>query len=401
MAQSLATMASTHDMIPLYSVGGHGPYHCSMHSQSYPQLDTKLAYSQLDAKPAYAPEWSAPYSEDTSPIDNYSFDQSAAYLPTPTTPAGSNMYGSSYRWTQPTTRQTQPTTSYYSDYGHSYITNGLPYLQTDLRPVVAPEPVSPLNMTSLQLTLPERPRQRQIQPTEVPITPTRRHLPKPQPKPGHGLHHALDQQQGQRLRSSQTIATPSFSNATPSYASSSFVKPLLPWTAANENLMNAVNEATTSAMPPPATPVAPLNATDASPELSPPGTSSEGTSNATNDAPTTELNFGTLPFLDPSTMIAPTPPAYSNFRESRDLSASSTELPRSSSSSSLYTFDGSSRRPSYPGDTSSGTLVSGRQYTPLSQPSDPPSLESLRKDSFESRNVPLHRASMSNLNSSF
>ena len=154
MAQSLTTMASTHDMMPLYSVGGDAPYHRSVQNHSYPQLDTKFAYGQLDAKPAYAPDWSAPYGEDTSPIDNYSFDPSATYLQTPTIPAGSNMYGSSYRWTQPATRQTQPTTSYYSDYGHSYITNSLPYLQTDPRPAVAPEPVSPLNMTCLLYTSP-------------------------------------------------------------------------------------------------------------------------------------------------------------------------------------------------------------------------------------------------------
>lgn len=400
MAQSLATMASAHDTMPLYSVGGTGPYHRSMHNHSFSGLDTKFLYSQLDANPAYAPEWTVSYGEDTSPIDNYSFDQPAAYLPMPTTPSGSNMYGSSHRWNQPTTRQTEHVTSYFSNYGHSYITSGLPYLQADVRAAVAPEPVSPLNMAALHLTLPERPRQRQIQPTEVPLTPTRRRLPKPQPRPGHGLQHALDQQQGQRLRSSQTIATPSFSN-TASYASNSFAKPLLPWATANENLTNAVNEATTSAMPPPTTPIAPLNATNASPDFPPPVTSTADNSDAANDAPSTELHFGTLPFLDTSAMTAPTPPAYSNFRESRDLSSASTEIPRNGSSSSLYTFDGSSRRPSYPGDTSSDTLVSGRQYMPLGQSSDTPSMENLTRKSLDSRNVQLHRASMSDLNSSF
>ncbi|KAF1923696.1 uncharacterized protein M421DRAFT_308077 [Didymella exigua CBS 183.55] len=401
MVQSLASMASAHDMMPNYSAGGNGPYHRSVYSQSYPQLENKFAYSHLDAKPAYAPEWSTSYGDDTSPIDDCSFDQSSAYLPTPTTPAGSNMYGSSYRWTNQTARQHQPTTSYYSDYGHSYITNGLPYLQTDVRPVVAPEPVSPLNMSSLQLTLPERHRQRQTQPTEVAITPTRRRLPKPQPNPGHGLCHALDQQQGQRLRSSQAIATPSFSNATPSYTSSSFAKPLLTWAAANDNLMNAVNETTTTAMPPPITPLAPMSASDVSPDFSATGISAADIPNSKNTGTTAELNFSTLPFLDSSAMTAPTPPAYSNFRESRDLSASLTELPRNGSSSSLYPFNSSSRRPSYPGDSSSGNLVSGRQYTPLSQPTDAPNMENLTRESFESRNIPLRHASTSNLNSSF
>ncbi|KAJ4402090.1 hypothetical protein N0V91_007451 [Didymella pomorum] len=91
MAQSLATMASTHDLMPLCSAGGNGPYQRNVQNHSYPQLDTKVAYGQHDAKPAYAQNWSAPYGEDTPPIDNYSFDQSATYLQPPTTLAGSNI----------------------------------------------------------------------------------------------------------------------------------------------------------------------------------------------------------------------------------------------------------------------------------------------------------------------
>lgn len=401
MVQSLAGMASAHDMLPHYSVDGEGPYYRSVHSQLYPQLDTKFAYSQLDAKPAYAQQWTAPYGDDTSPIDNYSFDQSSGYLPTPTIPAASNMYGSSYRWAQPTQRQSQPTTSHHSDYGHFFVPNGLPYLQTDVRPIVVTEPVSPLNMSSLQLTLPERPRQRQIQPTEVPITPTRRHLPKPQPNAGHGLHHALDEQQGQRLRSSQTIAAPSFSNVVPSYASGSFAKPLLPWAAANDNLMTAVNETTTTELPPPIISEVPINATGAASDFSATGTSAPDVASSTNTARTAELNFGNSSFLDPPTMNVPPLPAYSNFRESRDLSALSPKFPRNGSSSSLYTFDSSSRRPSCPGDSSSSHLVSGRQYAPLSQPTDAPNVENLTRESSESRKDPLHRASTSDLNSSF
>ncbi|KAF2623007.1 hypothetical protein BU25DRAFT_479570 [Macroventuria anomochaeta] len=402
MVQSLADMASAHDMMPLYSAGGNGPYNRSMQSHPYPQLDTKYAYPRLDTKPAYTSEWTGPYGEDTSPIDTYSFDQSPTYLPGPTTPAGSNMCGPSYRWTHTPTRSRQPTTSYYSDYGHSYISNSLPYLQTDMSPSAATEPISPLNMSSLQLTLPERPRQRQLQPTEVPLTPRRR-LPAPQPNPNHGLHHALDQQQGQRLRSSQTIATPSFSNVTQSYTNTeSFAKPLMPWSASNENLMNAVNESTTGAMAPPVTVPAPTNATDTSPAFFPTGTSADVISSTTDTAPSNELNFGTLPLLDPSTMTAPTPPAYSNFRESRDLSASTTTpISRNNSSSSLYTFDGASRRPSFAGDGPSGNLVSGHRYTPLSQPTDTPNMENLTRESFETRNIPLHRALTSDLNSSF
>lgn len=384
-------MASTHDMMPLYSASGNGPYHRTTRSQPYPQLDTKFAYPQLDAKPAYGSDWTAPYGDDTSPIEDYSFGQSSTYLPAPTTPAGSNMCGPSYRWTHPSARTNQPLTSCYSDYGHSYCSNGLPYLNTDIRPVAAAEPVSPLNMSSLQLTLPERPRQRQMQPTEVPVTPRRR-LPAPQPKPGYGLHHALDHQQDQRLRSSQMIATPSYSNT------GSFAKPLLPWAAANENLINAVSETTATTMLPPTS----LTSTDAMHTSFPEGSSANDNASTTDTAPSVEPNFSTLPLLDPSTLTAPTQPAYSNFRESRNFSASTTtELSRNRSSSSLYTFDGASRRLSFPGDGSSSNLVSGHQYTPLSQPTDTPNMDNLTREPFESQNVPLHRASTSNLNSSF
>ena len=61
MAQSLANMASSQDMMPLYSVGGSGPYHRSMQSQQCPQLDMKFIYPQLDTKPSYASDWAAPY----------------------------------------------------------------------------------------------------------------------------------------------------------------------------------------------------------------------------------------------------------------------------------------------------------------------------------------------------
>lgn len=400
MAQSLASMATAHDVNPLYSSAGNDPYHRSMHGQSYPQLDHKLVYSQIDAKPSYSADWVAAYGEDTSPLNKCSFNQPTTYLPRSTAPAGSTMYGASYRWQNSNSRHNQPRTSYYSDYGHSYITHGLPYLQTDVRTPIGPEPVSPLNMSSLQLTLPERPCQRQIQPTEVPVTPTRRHLPKPQPKPGHGLHHALDQQQGQRLRSSQTIATPSISNAASSYASNSFAKPLMPWTTADENLLIVANEPTTT-MPPPSTLVAPALATDTS--LQSPSTSAPGTdaSKSSTTASTGELTFHTFPYLDPSSVASPTPPAYSNFRDSCNLSVSSTELQRNGFSSSLYTLDDASRSPSYPGGSSSANLVSGHRYTPLSQPTNTPTMENLTRESFEPRNIPLHRASTSNLNSSF
>ncbi|KAF9692077.1 hypothetical protein EKO04_009903 [Ascochyta lentis] len=395
MAQSLVNMTSAQDMISLYSNGGNSPYHRTMQSQQYPQLEYKSRYPQLiDTKPTYASEWSIPYGEDTSPIESYSLDQSSAYPPAPVT-AGSNADSSTYRWTHPTARSVQPTTNYYSDYGNSYIPNGMSYLQSDFQSPAANEPVSPLNMSSLQLTLPERPRQRQLRPTEIPLAPRRR-LPAPQPHPSHGLHHALDQQQGQRLRSSQTIATPSYSNVAPSLASPpSFTKPLLPWTTANENLMNVANETVTAAIVSPATTLTPTSTADTSPSFLS-TTSAENTATSTGSASSTELSFNTSLLLDPSTMDTPTPPTYSNFRESRDLSESSaTQLPRNNSATSLYTYDNAARRPFFPGKKSSGNLVSGHSYTPLSQTNHVPIMENITPGSFE------RRSSSSNLASSF
>lgn len=400
MAHSLASLASGHSMMPLYSAGSDRPYFRSYQSQSYPQPEAKFGYSQLDCRAGYGSDWAAAYGNDTSPVDDYSFSQPRSHLPTKSLPAGPTLCGPSCHCTTLSAGPTQGTTSYYSDYGQAYVSNSLPYMQTDIHPVAATEPMSPLNMSSLRLTLPESSRQQQTQPTEVPFMPRRR-LPAPQPNQGHGRHHALDQQQDQRLRSSQAIGTPSLSNSTPSYAhGGSFVKPLLPWETANENLVNAVNDAASVIMPPPATTSrASAAVTDSPSDLYSSGTSANSTSISTG-TPSQEFCFDTLPLLDPSMVMAPTPPAYSNFRESRDLSASpaSAQLPRNDSSSSLYTFDAGSRRPSFLVDSSSSTLVSGRRYTPLSRPVVALGVD---KDSFGSQNISLFQTSVSDLSSTY
>lgn len=390
MAQSLTSMATGQEYLPLYSGGGTLPDLRPMQNQQYHQVDVKSRYPQLiDTKPAYNSEWTTPCGGDTSPNENYSFDQSSLYPSASTTAAGASLDNSSYRWANHTARSMQPVTSYYSDYGNSYIASGLPYLQTDMHPSAAAEPISPLSMSSLHLTLPERPRQRQLQPTEIPLTPRRR-LPAPQPHPSHGLHHALDQQQDQRLRSSHTVAAPSFTNASP------YTKPLLPWTTANENLLNAINETTTAAMPPSLTSLAPLDTLETVPNFIPTTTSSDDTASSKARTPSMELNFHTTPLLDPSTLNAPPPSAYSNFRGSRDFSASSSaQLPRGNSSSGQYTYGSASRQPSFTSDCPSDNLVSGRRYSPLSQPTDTPTMVNITRESFE------RRSSMSNLTSSF
>lgn len=371
LVQGRANMASGHNTMPMYSTGGDGPYRRSSLNEPFLQSEGRFGYPPLDSKPLYEPAWTAPYGDDTSPINDYSFDQSQLYLQTTAASLGSSSCDISCRCMPQSARLSQPTTSYYSDYGHTYISDSLPHLKTDIPTVTANEPMSPLNMSSLQLTLPERPRQRQTQPTEVPLAPRRR-LPAPTPRSGHGLYHALDHQQDQRLRSSQTFGTPSFSETTPSNAyTGSLAKPLLPWTTANENLVNAVNEAASANMPSPAT-TSQLPATIANNTSDPfsAGTSTNKGSTITR-TPSQDLRFDTFPLLDPS-LTATTSIAYSNFRGSRDLSVSPTvtQVSRNNSSPSLYTHSGGSKRPSFLETGSSNTLVSGRQYTPLSQPTD-------------------------------
>ena len=407
VSYALANMASdnSNNMMPLYSVRGNGPYYRSVQSHPYEQIDAKPAYAHLDAKPTYANDWLASCEEDSSPTENYSFNQSASYMPTPPQPAGSNTYSLPYRCTQPTVRTHTAAANYYSDYGQTYTANGLPYLQTDVRPDARIGPISPLNMSSLQSALPDGPGQRQLQPTEVPLTP-RRQLPTPQRKSGYALHHALDQQQDQRLRSSQTIATPSFSNATPAYTNAgSYTKPPQSWSATDGDLATTMSKAGATAMPPPTTPHKPADATESPPTCFPSGRTADDVPNATEDAVSSNtFNFSTLPLLDPFA-TAPTPPAYSNFRESRDFSASTptAQITRNDSSSSLYTyaFDDASRRQSLSGSGSSSNLVSGRQYTPLSQSASTSKMENLTRESFGAQTVPMRRTSASNFDTSF
>ncbi|KAJ4991014.1 transcriptional regulatory protein C2H10.01 [Stagonosporopsis vannaccii] len=399
LVHGLANMASGHNMMPVFSTVADGPYYRGLLDEPVTQPEVRFGYSQLDDRPVYESGWTAAYGGGPSPVAECSFDQSQLYLPRRTTTSSSNVCELSCHCVSQSARHSQSTTNYCSDYGHAYISNGLPYPKTDVPPPAAAEPFSPLNMSSLQLTLPERPRQRQTQPTEVPLTPRRR-LPAPTPRPGHGLHHAIDHQQDQRLRSSQTIGTPSINDETPSYTNAgSFAKPLLPWAAANENLVNAINEAGSATMSPQAT-ASHVSATAANnlPDPYTTGTSANHASMSTK-TPSQDLQFDTFSFLDPSLMTAPNPPAYSNFRESRDPSASSktTQLPRTSSSPILYTYGSGSRRTSLLENCSSSTLIRSRRYTPLNGQTGLSNAE----EPIGSHNTALLRASDSNVNSTY
>ncbi|KAF1955400.1 hypothetical protein CC80DRAFT_94326 [Byssothecium circinans] len=312
------SIANQHAMMPVYNNG------VPLYSRtSYPQLDTK---------------WTVPYQtgEETSPVETYNLDQPNAYLPNPNTMLAS-VYGS-YRWTQST-----------HEPGSVYSSQSVPYIQTNVRDTTTSEALSPLNMTSLQSSLPSGAHSRLMDPLP------QRQLPIPQPSPAQTTRNIVDQIQDQRLRSTHAATSVSAGESTVGY------------------LPTIVND---------------------------PGTSSAGP----------PLNFGTTSLL--TAVPAAIPTTYSNFRNYNLPTSSSTEalstMARQNSQANLYSFspDNSSKRHSA-GDASSNdnALVSGHRYMPLSQTESQPhhqdSLESLRRDSYNNRTVPVHRASTSNLNRSY
>jgi hypothetical protein len=378
MTHSLTGMANANGMMPIYPAAAHNPMY------SRPMTAQPHQFPQLETKPMCHSAWTLPYSEDTSPVDSYTLEQPGAYLPNPA------MYGSSNRWTHPTTKSLHHGHGQgaYYDPDSSYSAHSLPYLHSNnIRSTTASEALSPLNMSSLQLTLPERPHPRQYHDSAAP----QRQLPIPQPSPAQTSRNVVDQMQDQRLRSGQAMGPSSVNSG------ATFAKPLLPWSLDSDNAMN-MSQGTSAEGSTllPTTTDGNMNYLAA--------TSSTDDTNVTSTA-AIQLNFSTSSLLDAMNPSAPAS-TYSNFRESRRTDSSSALMARQSSQSNLYSFnpDNTGKRHSLGGEGSSeGTLVSGHRYTPLahSQSQASPHLESLQRESFENRNNPLHRVSMSNLNSSF
>ncbi|KAF2820654.1 hypothetical protein CC86DRAFT_449281 [Ophiobolus disseminans] len=385
MAQSLTGMANSNALMPIYpATTSNQMYARAMTTQAYPQLDTKTMYSS---------GWAVPYSEETSPVETYGLEHPAAYLPTPTPIANHNMYGASYRWTQSALKPVHHGSAAYYDQDSSYVAHGLPYIQPNtLRAPATSEALSPLNMSSLSLTLPERPHPRQYNMTEGAAP--RRQLPMPQPSPAQTSRNIVDQLQDQRLRCGQAVSIQSTSGG-----GARFVKPLLPWSTDNETQVNASAAAATSSGASSQMPTAtnnPMNFLAAA-------TTMTGETSAAGTASQLQLNFSSSSLL--GGLIAPAPvTTYSTFRENRPQGTTSVRLPRHSSQTNLYSFntDSASKRNSL-GNEGNCTLVSGQHYTPLPQQQQHTSLEaqSVQREAFENRNVPPHRSSMGNLNSSF
>jgi hypothetical protein len=376
MAHGLTDLANPNGTMPIYTAAPQTPLH--------PRSVDVHQFSPLDTKPMYSSAWNAPYTLDTSSVDTYGLESNAEYPTSGALMTSANTYGSSYRWTHPATKPLQQGLSTCYEHGLSYSMNSLPYVQSNsLRSTSTSEAHSPLNMTSLQLTLPERPRPRQYPMADAT---TQRQLPIPQPSPAQTSRNVVDQLQDQRLRSAQTSTQ------------AAFARPLLPWSLDNNSLV-AIPQATSNE-------ISTQPATTKDGNLNYLITTSSPVEKAKSaSAAAFQLNFTTPALLE--AIHAPAPaPTYSTFREGRNNDSSSTHMARQNSQTNLYSFstDNASKRHSQKNQVSKDCkLVSGHEYHPLAPYQDLTSSNpaNMQRESFSNRNNPLHRSSMSNMNGSF
>jgi hypothetical protein len=397
-------MANPNGMMPIYNTGPSPFYARSVPTSQYPQLETKNAYPH---------SWTIPYSEETSPVEAFNLDQSAAY--TPNQNNLTNPYGDNYRWSQSNRKPLHHGHNAYleqeTSMPNSYSAHGLPYIQTNLQ-VTGSEAQSPLNMASLHSTLPislpKRPQPRQMQVPEASVS--QRQLPMPQPSPAQSSRNVVDQLQDQRLRSVQVKDGSSLNNT------NTYSKPAMTWNTepnVSEIQENITTDASSAELMTQSTSSASVSGIDDGLMGYIPVTTSDNEAITASSSPPSQqqqhqINFNTSTLLEtmPTSVTTST---YSNFRNYTLPTCSSSEqlsiLARQNSHNNLYNFssDNASKRYSFGDHTNEAALVSGQRYTPLSQhhTQHAPGLEGLRRDGFETRHAPLHRASMSNLNRSY
>jgi hypothetical protein len=379
---SQSMLLSPNTTMPIYNAAEASLYTRLAHN-SYPQVNTKPI------------AWTIPYGDDTSPVENYSLEQAASYIPTSNTITSD--YGQSYRWSQ-----TQRTPYLEQDTTTGYNSSGVSFIQTsNVRPATTAEPLSPLNLASmssaLPISLPERPYPRRMTTSDVSMP--QRQLPMPQPSPAQSTRNTVDLLQDQRLRSAQLYAKPAF----PWNVEASDTKSTQSWhDATGSDIQNATASEASSAelMAKASVPVTSVG------DLSyMPITAGEDSSSAT--AQLGQLNFSTSSLLE--SMAAPASTAtYSNFRNHNNSISTSTDalsfLPRQSSQTNLYSYTSDSVAKKHSeGSSNKAALVNGQRYTPLSQhqPHHAASIEGLRQETYKSQHVPLHRASMSNLDRTY
>ncbi|KAL5391405.1 hypothetical protein DPSP01_001275 [Paraphaeosphaeria sporulosa] len=336
---------------------------------SSPVRSRPLTYpSGIDNKSIMPQAWySSPFnSEETSPVENYGLDQSSAYLPTQHSVA----YNGGYDWS---TDAKPATNSYLGPDSTMY--RGLPYAQHNIRNVASSDALSH-SMTSLQLTLPERPHTR----SGLPVS-QRPHLPIPQPSPAQTTRNVVDQLQDRRLRSVQAMGGSSLSNG-------GFVKPPLPFSSDTDVHGTTTVEVLSTQI----TSSAPASTTDTLSCFANTTTSTE----AIPVTPAPQFDFSTSPLFD--AMPAPAQPAYSNFRDSQDYKALTTSptkdmisMARQLSRNNLYSVASASSSKNASG-ASDSMLVSGHRYTPLSQTQNHPQHQESSKSASNNTAFPVHRS---------
>ncbi|KAF2441096.1 hypothetical protein P171DRAFT_446995 [Karstenula rhodostoma CBS 690.94] len=347
---------------------------------SSPVRSRPLTYpSGLDTKSIVPQAWySSPFnSEATSPVENYGLDHSAVYLPTQSSVA----YSGSYGWS---TDSKNVMNNYLGHDSSLYRTHGHPYAQHNIRNVASSDALSH-SMTSLQLTLPERPHTR----SGLPVS-QRPQLPIPQPSPAQTTRNVVDQLQDRRLRSVQAMGGSSLSNG-------GFTKPPLPFSSDTDIQVATTTDALSTQI----TSSAPASTTDTVSCFPSTATSTE----ALPDTPAPQFDFSTSPLFD--SMPAPAQPTYSNFRDSQEYkpmtsSPTKTTMPmaRQVSHNSFYSVGSGSSSKSASG-ASDSMLVSGHRYTPLSQNQNQPHHQASSKSVSNNTAFPVHRSLTTPLNRSY
>jgi hypothetical protein len=408
-ATSLACMVNPNEMMPIYNAGSSPFYTRSVPTNHYHQLDTKTVYPNT---------WTVPYSEDTSPTEAYSLDHSTTYMQNPNNLT--NVYGDNYKWNQTNRKHLLHGHDTYleqeTSIPNTYLTHSLPYIQTNLRAAGGSEVQSPLNMASLQATLPvplpQRPRSQHMQVPEAGVP--QRQLPIPHPSSAQSSRNVVDQLQDQRLRSSQSMGGSSLK------APGSYSKAAMTWNpepSVSENQGNITTDTSSADLMAQATSSTSVSGVSEGVMGYVPVTNSVSEAVTESSSPPSQsqpqqqqqqINFNASTLLEsmPAPAITST---YSNFRNYTLPSSSSSEQPsvlvHQNSHNSLYSFnsDSASKRHSTCDQSNEALLVSGQRYTPLSQPEmqHAAGFEDLRRDEFGTRHAPLQRASMSNLNHSY
>lgn len=371
--------------IPLYAADGGPVHHRSISTAQYtPQIDTKAA--------VYPQTWTIPCSEDTSPVDSYSVDQSAAYMSAPN--SMSHMYDQGYRRMNASARATWPVSYVGYENVAAYTGNNLPFIQTsNLRATATTESLSPLNMTSIQsalpMALPERPH---------PDLMARPRLPKPEPSSFQSSRSTVDQLQDQRLRSVH-IMTGSGTGM-----NGACTKSQLNWgpdTSGSDLHSASCSEVSPVEASPHPVLASPIKL-DTSLEYDPALTATSDEVAAASDQP--QLNFHSATILEQAPLPTSTP-AYSNFRNYTLPTSSSSDslslLARQSSQSNIYNYtpDTIVKRESVSDASLQAPLGNGQRFDPISQSSQPEPGSSIGNRRIP--NQPVHRQSMPTLTRGF